>query len=166
MPGRVLYLDWIYEVGRTKLFAEIGPTPSQNQIIEKVREAVSALPESEQEFVRLYWFEGHSLAELSKLLGRRQHKLDGLNRRILRKLRSRLADYVRESFGVDTSESRECVICSHPHRVEIDQILSTKTEQETFRRIYRELSERLGLRISTPQILLGHMKYHSMQEVK
>lgn len=160
MPARVLYLDWIYDVGRANLFAADGPTEIQKEIIGRVRDAVEQLSPIEREFVQLHWFEGRSLAELSELFGKRPHNLDGINRRILKKLRRSLSSYVTERFGVVVDGNRDCVVCRHPQRCEIDELLLDKKPHETFRPIYGELRDRFNLNITTPQILIGHMKYH------
>ncbi len=164
MAGRIVFLDWIYEVGSQNVFGQQGKSKLQKEIIAKVREAVESLPADERDFISMYWFEGKSLKELSELLGRKPHKLDGMNRRIIKKLKRKLAKYVCEQFGIVEQEVSRCIICSHPERKEIDRILLAKKADETFRPIYKLLSEQFGLKISTPQILIGHIKYHINSE--
>ena len=164
MPGKLIFLDWIYDVGRTNVFGPHEQSQLQKEIIEKVREAVERLSFKEREFIQMYWFEGKSLKELSELFGKKEHKLDGLNRRIMKKLKRILSGYVAERFGIVESNKPSCVICSHPKRSEIDRILLAKKPHETFRTIYRKLKEKYGIKISTPQTLIGHIKYHIKSE--
>ena len=161
MPGKLAFLDWIYEVARKGVFGPHEKSDVQKEIIGKVRDAVDKLSPVERDFVQMYWFEGRSLRELLELLGRRLHNLDGINRRILRKLKRILSEYVAVRFGIIEQNNSDCIICNHPDRREIDLLLIAKKPDETYRPIYRQLRSRFGLRISTPQILIGHIKYHT-----
>jgi hypothetical protein len=161
MPGKLVYLDWIYEVARKGVFGPHEKSDVQKEIIGRVRDAVDKLSPVEREFVQMYWFEGRSLKEVSELLGKRLHNLDGINRRVLRKLKRILSEYVAARFGIIEPNNSDCIICNHPDRREIDRLLIAKKPDETYRPIYRQLRSRFGLRISTPQILIGHIKYHT-----
>jgi len=164
MPGRLVFLNWIYDVGRISLFSPKKQSRLQKEIIEKVRDTVDKLPSREREFVQLYWFEGRSMAELSELFGKKPYRLESLNKRILQKLKRRLSEYVACQFGIADDAIPACIICDHPRRIEIDDLLLSKRPEETFRPIYRKLKEEFGLTISTPQILIGHIKYHLQKE--
>ncbi len=159
MSSKLLYLDWIYGSNRDNLFSQRDESPLQNEIIEKVRGAVGTLSGEEREFVQLYWFEGKPLVEIGQLLGREPSRLDALNRSVMRKLRARLSEYVATRFGVK-SASDKCVICDHPRKPEIDSLLIEKPPEDTFRNTMAVLSREYNLRLTTPQILIGHMKYH------
>jgi hypothetical protein len=161
MPGKLVFLDWIYDVGFKGVFGPHEKSDVQKEIIGKVRDAVARLSPVERDFVQMYWFEGRSLKELSQLLGKRLHNLDSINRRILRKLKRMLSVYVAERFGIVEANDPDCIICNHPERREIDRLLCAKKPDETYRSIYRQLRSRFGLRISTPQILIGHTRYHT-----
>ena len=164
MSSRIVYLDWVYEVSRRNLFDTGEQTVLAKEIVEEVNRAISKLAERDREFVRLYWFEGRPIDELASLFGKSRHNIESLNKCILRKLKTRLAAYVKERFGIDVDSERKCPICYHPERAAIDDLLLAKKESETFKPIYRELRERFGLKVSTPQILIGHMKYHIQRE--
>jgi len=163
MAGKLVFLDWIYDVSATNVFRDNGDKELEREIREEVRRAIAALPEVDREFIQLYWFEGQSIAEIAKRFNKHPHNIEGYSQRILRKLRRLLADFVASRFGVETVRE-PCLICCHPHRLEIEEILRGKRPEETFKRIYRELAKRFGLRITTPQILIGHMKYHMLKE--
>ncbi|MBU1319827.1 MAG: sigma-70 family RNA polymerase sigma factor [candidate division Zixibacteria bacterium] len=164
MPEKLVFLNWIYDVGRISLFSPKKQSRLQKEIIEKVRDAVDNLPSMEKEFVQLYWFEGKSMAELSELFGKKPYKLESLNKRILQKLKRRLSEYVTRQFDLTNDTIPACIICDHPRRIEIDNLLLSKGQEETFRPIYRKLKDEFGLTISTPQILIGHIRYHLQKE--
>lgn len=160
MRGRFVYRNWVYGTRRQGAFGYCRETGLQVEIRARVRDAVMRLSRLEQEFVQLFWFEGRRLVEISELLGIRPHNLDGFNRRILKKLKRMLSGYVRERFGINEPIGRNCVICSHPRRHEIDAVLLTKKPEETCSRVSRELKRRFGLTALTPQTIIGHIKYH------
>lgn len=164
MSGKLVFLDWIYDVDRVSLFSPGKQSRLQKEIIEKVHDAVDKLPPTEKDFVQLYWFEGRSIAELSELFGKKPHRLESLNKRIMLKMKRRLSGFVADRFGIAADTTPPCIICDHPRKVEIDDLLCTKKPEETFRPIYRKLKEEFGITISTPQILIGHMKYHFQKE--
>ena len=100
------------------------------------------------------------MREISDLLGRKEYKLDAMHGRVLKILRKKLSSFVAEEFGVCERVNPNCIICCHPEREAIEEILRQKKPEDTFRPIYRELKCKFDLKISTPQILIGHMKYH------
>lgn len=159
MPSKILYLDWIYGSQSDNAFALSGRSPLQEEIIEKVRMAMESLSAEEREFVQLYWYEGKRLEEIGELLCRQPSKLDALNRTIMRKLRNRLARYVAGRFRL-SGVSDNCEVCSHPRKSEIDRLLLEKRPEETFRRTIATLRSDFNMTLSTPQILVGHMRYH------
>ncbi len=165
MSSRIVYLDWVYETAREQAFDQSEPSALEKEIVDKVGRAISRLTEREQEFARLYWNEGRSVDEMVVAFNKSPHNIESMNRRILRKLRNDLADFVKERFGIDVESGRKCPICSHARRADIERILRAKTERETFRPVYRKLRDGFGLEIRTPQILIGHMKYHMRKEV-
>jgi len=164
MAGRVVFLDWIYDIASEGLFDSDDPTELQREIQAQVREAISRLSERDREFVQLYWFEGRPVHELAEMFGRRPHNIEGYNQQVLRKLQNLLTGFVKRRFRIDAKADESCILCSHPKRCDIDILLNSKRPEETFRRIYRELEERFDLSISTPQILIGHIKYHMLKE--
>lgn len=160
MPARVVFFDWVYDARSRSLFDNPQETETGKLVERKVREAIETLDPEEQELVHLYWFEGRSINEISKTLGRRQYRIEAMHRRVLKKLKKKLSQFVSETFGIAAETDPDCIICNHPQRAAIEQVLRKKRPDETFRGVYRELRERFGLKISTPQILIGHMKYH------
>ena len=161
MARRVLLVNWIYDVNRSGAFSANGQSDSPAEIAEVVRDAVGRLQSTEREFVHLYWFEGRSLDEISRLLARRPHILDGIRRRCLRKLRSLLSTFAADRFGIESPRIAGCVICNHPCRREIDAVLRARRPEETWGSVRKSLEARFGLRIPAPQTMISHIEYHT-----
>ncbi len=125
----------------------------------QVRSALANLDPEEREFVHRFYFMGESYRSLSERTGRAVHKLESMNSRCLRKLRKRLMPFVREVFGLGI-EANECPICCSPHRKAIDDVLARRDRSETYRAILKKIREEYGLPRVTPQLLIGHEKYH------
>ncbi|UCC45016.1 MAG: sigma-70 family RNA polymerase sigma factor [Candidatus Zixiibacteriota bacterium] len=176
---KVVCLDWVVEMGRgprtdrngsRKYLDETAKSPEEIQgearrqefIQAEVREALASLVEDEREFVELFHFSGLSYAEISEKSGRPVYRLEALHKRALKKLRRELAPLVEKlyDFEPDGSSTRECIICNSPFRPEIDLLIKYKEDSETWRGIIRELRKKYGIRIRTPQTLIGHQKYH------
>jgi DNA-binding CsgD family transcriptional regulator len=164
MPRKIIHQNWIYETGHTGSWEKNCPTPRQGRIRHAVQKEVAGLSFREREFIELYWFQGRSIAEIAVLLGRKPYKLECLNRRIQRKLKSRLTDFVNSEFGLNLEKNPNCIICKHPRRDRIDILLEGKKPRETFKRIIQVLKTDFGIKIRTPQIIIGHMKYHMREE--
>jgi len=162
---RLLYQDWIVELGRDPHLIELNrfnnvPEPVNVRIIDAVRSALKRLSSAEREFIELYYFRGCSLREIAAILHKRATRMPGLHRRALNKLKRELASFVREEFGIDTATGMNCLLCNSPHRMEIDRLILAKPERETWKRIIRILKNEFNIEITTPQILIGHLKYH------
>jgi len=164
MPRRIEFHNWVYETLRPDIWGCQRSSPRQERIKEAVREELEKLSADEREFVELYWFQGKSTAEIGRYLGRKGYMLDGLNKCIIRKLKSRLADFARREFNIKCDEKNNCVICSHPNRAEINMILRAKRPQDTFKEILESLKENFELKNISPQAIIGHMKYHMKEE--
>lgn len=164
MPRKIIHQDWIYQTDRPGIWDRKTSSPRQERIRKAVREAISKLPFNEREFVELFWFQGRSMTEIAALLGKKPYKLECLNKRIQRKLKTRLTDFVNAEFGLKIKKNPDCIICGHPCRPEIDNLLKSKKPEETFKRIISALRSDFGIKIRTPQVIIGHMKYHIREE--
>ncbi|MEW6052054.1 MAG: sigma factor-like helix-turn-helix DNA-binding protein [Candidatus Zixiibacteriota bacterium] len=126
-----------------------------------VRQALTTLTEDESEFIYKFHFEGITYREMSELTGRPVHKLEALHHRAIRKLRTKLARFVEDEFGLRRVETgRSCLICSSGRRKEIDELIESRGPCDTWKPVIRAIRDRFGLRIKTPQQLIGHEKYH------
>lgn len=180
--SRVVYQNWIVDLGfdpdrRVDLPGEDwSATPDgDTQSVEssdrssKIRlvvgKAISHLDEEEQEFVIHFYFMGESYQSLSDRSGRAIHKLEAVHRRAIRKLKRQLASLVDEMYGLSTTTFVTCPVCRSPDRAELDSLIADRDRRQTWRPVLKELRERFGMKIRSPQILIGHEKYH-MQETK
>jgi len=167
MPGtRVIYQNWIVELGldplKIKNFFDIIETGSEKseEIDRQVRHAIESLSEDEMEFVIRFYFMGQGYNEISDKSGRVNHKLEALHKRAIRKLKNRLQPFVKKCFGIKIKKGRACLICDSPQRLKIDRIILKKKPEETWSPVIKQIQEKFGLKIKSPQTLIGHQKYH------
>ncbi|MCH7948818.1 MAG: sigma-70 family RNA polymerase sigma factor [candidate division Zixibacteria bacterium] len=167
MPGsRVIYQNWIVELGldplKIKNFFDIIETSSEKsaEIDRQVRAAMESLSEDEMEFVIRFYFMGQGYNEISAKSGRANHKLEALHKRAIRKLKNRLQPFVKKSFGIKLKKGRACLICDSPERAKIDRIILKKKAEETWSPVMKRIFDQFGIKIKSPQTLIGHRKYH------
>jgi RNA polymerase sigma factor (sigma-70 family) len=130
------------------------------QLKEKVSEAVRRLPENEREFIERYYFMGQSYREIADQTGRVTYKLELLHRRAFKLLRKELKEFVRERFGVVVKDFPKCQICNSKFHDQIDYLIATRDKKRSWRPVIKEIRGRFGIKIKTPQTLIGHEKYH------
>ncbi len=135
--------------------------PATADIRARVRQAMEKLDDQEKEFVIQFYFMGRGYRQLSEKSGRPVHKLEALHKRAVKKLRKELVAFVQERFGLEPEPTGGCAICRSPHVDEIDRIIRGRDRRATWRPVIKLLREVYGLKVSSPQILIGHEKYHS-----
>jgi len=163
--GRLTFQNWIVEIGydprEKKLLCQSeSPTVPNEKIIRMVRHALAKLYPKEREFIRRYYFLGESYQQIAETMGIRISRMDGINCRIRNKLKKLLASFVKNEFDLDVDTGPDCPICISPLKDEINRLLESKTAKETWRPVIQKLKEDYGIIIKTPQILIGHQKYH------
>ena len=187
--SRIVYQDWIVEIGHdpdTKVapyggdlfradfisldhpaaagLSDAEATAARIERRELVRrtvtEALNNLDDDEREFVIRFHFMGESYRRISELSGRSIHKLEALHKRSIRKLRKQLAAFVHETFGLDSEVIPDCPICRSPFAAELDEIIRNRDRTATWRPVLTLLKTKYNLSISSPQLLIGHEKYH------
>jgi RNA polymerase sigma factor (sigma-70 family) len=126
----------------------------------KVREAVERLSPLERQFIEYFYFEDKSYREISVLLNKSIHRLESIHHRALGKLKMLLSNYVKTRFKLNLPEQTDCIICKSPFRQELDKLIQAKKEKETYKSLIRIFKEKYGLKIKTPQIIIGHKKKH------
>jgi len=131
-----------------------------SEIRSRVREALERLSMQEREFIAQFYFMGKSYREISEQSGRPIYKLEALHKRAVKKLKRELGGFVRERFGVETGSDAECLICRSPHVAEINRLISRRDKTTTWKPIIKTLRNKYGLKVSSPQMLIGHEKYH------
>ena len=164
MPRRVVHHNWVYQSIRPAVWDGNEISQRRERICEAVRKEISQLSESEREFMELYWFQGESTLEIARFVDRKPYNLENLNRRIMRKLKNRLAEFAEEEFGLRLGNKSKCVICCHPEIEKINLQLRSRRQHETYRRLIRLLKTDYGIHIKTPQTIIGHLKYHTREE--
>jgi IS30 family transposase len=125
-----------------------------------VRNAVQNLNPIDREFIERYYFQGQSFFQIAMALGKNPDRIYNIHRRTLKRLRSLLADFAVKRYGVKINNSPDCPLCQSPHKSEIDILIKKKKKSETWKKIIRKLEENYRIRIKTPQVLIGHQKYH------
>ena len=163
MPKKIVHYNWIYLTLREGIWQNSEASEKQKRIIKAVRTEIDRLSEIEREFVEMFWFEGRSLADIARVTGKQVYKLEGLSKRINRKLKNRLAGFVDSEFGLKAETGAKCLICNHPQRAKIDRMILAKKPQQTYKQIITTLKEEYGIIIKTPQMIIGHRKYHILE---
>lgn len=126
----------------------------------KVRGAVERLSPLERQFVEYFYFEDKSYREISVLSNKSIRRLERIHRRALGKLKMLLSNYVKTRFKLNLPEQTDCIICKSPFRQELDKLIQAKKEKETYKSLIRIFKEKYGLKIKTPQVIIGHRKKH------
>ena len=121
---------------------------------------LAAFLKKEREFIERYHFEGESYCRIAEAMGMRMAMIDGLHRRATIKLKKLLAAFMADEFNLKVEAGPECPICISQYRDEIDRLIASKQKEETWRPIIQKLKKEYGIVIKTPQILIGHQKYH------
>jgi len=163
--NRITYQNWIVDIGfdperRPPQQAAADDPGRQAEIRERVNAALAKLDEQEREFIVRFHFQGQTYRSISERSGRPVHRLETLHRRALRRLRRELAGWVEETFGIDVSPQKDCVICRSANRPAIDRLIASRDRTRSWRPVIEQLRERYGLVIRSPQTLIGHEKYH------
>ncbi len=173
--NRIVYQNWIVDLGRDPAQAPEPLTPERqfgaqgidapeverrNRIEEAVGAALGKLDDNECEFIERYYFMGQSFGEIAAMSGRLVHRLEALHRRAVRKLRKNLAPLVAEMFDLRTDSRPDCLICQSSERACIDRLIAERDRAGTWRPVMKQIRDDYGVRIRSPQILIGHEKYH------
>ena len=191
MPSnRIVYQDWIVEIGhdpdtrvvptggdlfRSDFISLDHPAAAglsgadalttrfeRRELIRRsVSEALNNLDDDEREFVIRFHFMGESYRRIAEKSGRSIHKLEALHKRSLRRLKKQLAGFVHETFGLGREVIPDCPICRSPFAAELDEIIRNRDRTATWHPVLTLLKTRYNLSISSPQLLIGHEKYHS-----
>ena len=161
---RIVYQEWIVELGRdpSRTWNELRP-PEDNYnetIIAAVNKALAALENEEAGLIRAYHMQGISFAEISKNTGIEPYKLESLHRRAMKKMKLILCRLLGGRYNIPAMETPACPICNHPDVDEINELIRSKTDRETWRRIFRILRDKYRVVFSTTQQLISHHKYH------
>ncbi|MEW6411825.1 MAG: hypothetical protein AB1483_05035 [Candidatus Zixiibacteriota bacterium] len=172
MP-RVIYQDWIVQLGydpqrgpawfradRSMLDKDDGADDDSRPCVVAVRQALGSLSEAERELVIRVDFMGESIAEIARRSGRSIFKLRGMHRRTLRAIKKRLTRFVAQRYDIRPTPHPSCPICASPFRGEIDAVIAGRDRGRNWSPVIAELKLRYSIKIVSPQLLIGHEKYH------
>lgn len=166
---RTIYQDWIAELGRDP-DQMTDPKPSKartaavSRIERAVRKALSDLTSLEREIIERYYFFGQSYAEIAAAIGKYPKRVEGKHNQALAKLRKSLASFVHKEFGLEISRPVGCPLCQSPFRKEIDRLIDSRRENQTWRSIMGTLKQNYNIAVKSPQMLIGHQKYHAEED--
>jgi len=165
---KLLFRDWIVEIsGDPKSLLPGDPedqeAPFKGQVIRAVNRALNKLTPRERDFAVRYYFQGQSLKIIAAEWGCRRTTVAGVYKRTVLRLKYLLADFVRKEFGLAVRVERDCPLCRSPFRRQINNLIKSKKKEETWKRIMGILQKEYGLKITTPQTLMGHRRYHLLQ---
>lgn len=187
---RVICRNWIVDLGRDPVAAPVlaelplsaeqsrrgdsppGDFPSSadwaerraREVADAVSVALRHLAPDERDLIERLYFMGEGFREQAEETGKAIYRLEGLHLRAVRKLRRRLAAFVQRQYGVRShrvSERAACPLCDSPERAEIDVLIRSRDPKSTWGQTIEIIYERYGIKIVSPQTLIGHLKYHS-----
>ncbi|NOY89285.1 MAG: sigma-70 family RNA polymerase sigma factor [FCB group bacterium] len=181
--NKLIFQNWIVEIGydpqRKKISKYINPERfqrdkdkekrsdySSEEIKTAVRNALNMLSDEEREFIIHFHFMGENYREISEKSGRSFYKLTALHKRACKKLYGNLAVFVKNRFHIDIKIENLCPLCPSPYLKEINNIIKNRDKSQTWKPIIKILETKYGIKISTPQILIGHEKYHLINDNK
>jgi len=160
-PSKFIYQNYLVDIAlETGFPGDAGKSETSFRIIAAVEQALDKLDPAERELICRYYFDGQSGKRVAEAVGKRLALFEAMRLRVLKKLKKHLAAFVKAEFNIDVSLSKNCVLCDSPRRDEIDLLIASKKPDETWKRIIRILKEDFNIRITAPQILIGHQKYH------
>jgi hypothetical protein len=135
---------------------------ADSEIDKRVKRALAELSENEREFIVHFYFMGQTEQQIAKATGRTVVRLHTLHGRAVRKLRRSLGGFVAEWFGLEVDgQASGCPVCESEFAAEIDRIIANRDRKATWRPVMRQIHERFGIQIRSPQVLIGHERYHS-----
>jgi len=162
--NRLVYLNWISDLGlcpgaiQTSSIQE--SSPRMERIKEAVQQALTRLSDEEHEFIVHFHYMGESYVTIADRTGRQVHRLESLHKRAQKKLRAALAPVVEEVFGFNATTTNSCPLCASQFRSEIDRIIANRDPRCTWKPVIRALRSEFGLKVASPQTLIGHERYH------
>lgn len=168
--SRIVYQNWIVDLGRDPeaIYSNRDPNDCihDEKRVEQIRRAVKAaiakLDEDERELIFHYHYMGESYRKISDKSGWPVPKLDAMHKRTLMKLRKLLAPFVNEIFdlGPTPTQTPSCRVCNSEFVEELNEIISNRDRKQTWKPVLDLFRTKYNLVINSPQLLVGHEKYH------
>lgn len=140
-------------------------TTEEEELIQKVTSALSGLTEDEREFIIRYYYMGESYQKISKQSGRAAYRLVALHNRSIKKLKANLVEFVRLRFKLETISKKACPLCDSAQAEQINRLITTRDKRRTWKPVIKALRDDYGIEVSSPQLLIGHEKYHMKTDI-
>ena len=125
-----------------------------------VKKAMDKLPVNEREFIVLFYYMGKTYREISEKSNKGIYRLEAIHKRALKKLKKELAGFVAQEYGLKTELNNKCIICQSDFCNQINEIISKRDKRKTWKPVLEKIESEFSLKIKSPQILIGHEKYH------
>lgn len=149
----------------TKLAGAMPQKPVDSEdylaFLQKVREAVLQLPPNHSKVIAAYYFECRVIKEIAVELGLSEADIKCILREGLLKLKHTLIPEVKTRWPNRFGHLRDCPICSHPDRDNIEAIIKAKKHSESWGAINKKLKFKFGVSFNPPSVIISHMKYHN-----
>ena len=155
-------IDELFESG-FDITQEIPDSQQNNraEIIEHaVKNALAKLNDDEREFIIRFHFMGEKYIEIAEKSERELYSLVSMHNIAVKKLKKYLGQFVKEQFDIKEPKQSNCLICNSPYKEEINKLVSERDSKSTWKHIIRHVAKEYNIKIKSPQILIGHEKYH------
>ncbi len=164
---RIRALNWIEGVEEPESFPEESDSiekmkeeKARAELEEVVEKALDKLDKTEEEFIRYFYFDCKSYEQISEIMNKTKDRLERIHRSALEKLKYSLKGFVSKRYKIKILQEKQCLICSHPEREKMDELIRAKMKEETWKKVLQAFKEEFNLEIKAPQILINHQKKH------
>ena len=137
-----------------------GATAKQKtdfELIENVNKAIKKLDPELENIIRMRFFQGLSISDISKTLNLNENEIVKLIYEGKRQLKMMLADFVKERWNIEPTGI--CRVCVHPEQEKINNILSKRKSKTSWAVTIRQIENAIGEKITPPQILKAHLNH-------
>ncbi|MDP3025755.1 MAG: hypothetical protein Q8O10_09510 [candidate division Zixibacteria bacterium] len=166
---RIRALNWVEGVEEPESISEesdliekMKEEVAKKELEGKVEEALDNLDCVEKEFIKLFYYDCKSYNQISEIMNKTKDRLERIHNSALEKLKFSLKEFVSQRYKIKIFPEKKCMICSHPEREKLEELIKAKKKEETWKKILRMCKEKFNLEIKAPQILINHQKKHML----
>ena len=164
---RIRALNWVEGVEEPESVSEeadlikrMKEEKEQAELERKVEQALDKLESVEKEFIMHFYYDCKSYDQISEIMNKTKDRLERIHSSALEKLKFSLRGFVSQRYKIKIFPEGKCLLCSHPEREKLEELIRAKKKEETWKKILRTCKEKFNLEIKTPQILMNHQKKH------
>ncbi|HVP35877.1 MAG TPA: sigma factor-like helix-turn-helix DNA-binding protein [Terriglobales bacterium] len=168
---RIRTLNWIEGVEEPESLSEEADSEEKMkeekakvELEEKVEAALDKLEAAEKEFVRYFYYDCKSYDQISEIMHKTKDRLERIHKSALEKLQFQLKGFVFQRYKIKIPLEKKCIICSHPYKEKLEELIKAKKKEETWKKTLRIFKEKFNLEIKAPQILINHQKKHMLDQ--